>query len=362
MGMLKQDYPAYSLHIVIDSADDPACEVVTTAIAEGQTPRAEVHVALREELSEYCSVKLSSQRQVLTRLDDRVEVVVFLDADSVPSVQWLRAMVAPFGDPQVGATSGIRWSAPQDEDPGTLVRHIFNALGFPQMYLLCIPWGGSLAVRKDVLHKARLIEYWSRCFCEDTSAFGPIRDLGLRLAFVPAATQVNHESTNLAGAYQFILRQLVCVRLHHVYWRQFLAFNVAAMISFLVCCALAAVGVVSALLCLLGWSTELWKLTALALIPAIYVAGAMMTLSAGEWLVERVTASRPPVTSLRRRAWGLLLTLYFTTLAMFTAWRARSIGWRGITYDIEGRDRIRMRAYRPYCTSGGEAVSIRSVL
>jgi hypothetical protein len=44
--------------------------------------------------------------------------------------------------------------------------------------------------------------------------------------------------------------------------------------------------------------------------------------------------------------------------AMLTAPFERSIEWRGLTYDIEGRDRIRMRSYRPYRAAGTAPRSI----
>jgi len=361
-GVLAQDYPAYTVHIVVDSAEDPALAVVTRILARGHAPQVNVHVDVRKERNERCSLKLSAQRQALMRLDDAVEVVAFLDADSIPAANWLKAMVAPFTDPRVGAASGIRWSAPVDHGWGTLARYVLNALSFPQMYFYRIPWGGSLAVRKRLLHDAGLLDYWSRCLSEDTSTYGPIRSLGLRLAYVPAATQVNSEAVDLAGAYDFMLRQLVCVRLHHVYWPFLLAANVATMLSFLACCVLAAVGIAGAGLALFGLPTQLWQLTALAIIPVLYVAGVIAMLTIGEQLVRRVVAAPPRTLGFPKLAWGILLALYQSTYAMFATPLTRAIEWRGITYDIHGRDRILMRAYKPYRGAGSEPVATRSVL
>jgi cellulose synthase/poly-beta-1,6-N-acetylglucosamine synthase-like glycosyltransferase len=90
-GVLAQDYPAYQVHIVVDSAEDPAHAVVANVLARGHALNATVHVDIRRDWSERCSLKLSAQRQVLTRLDEAVALVMFLDADSVPSAGWLRA-------------------------------------------------------------------------------------------------------------------------------------------------------------------------------------------------------------------------------------------------------------------------------
>jgi cellulose synthase/poly-beta-1,6-N-acetylglucosamine synthase-like glycosyltransferase len=93
-GLLAQDYPDYRLHIVIDSAEDPAQAVVARILAAAGPRAARVRVETRKLLSESCSPKLSAQRQVLTRLDKKVGVVAFIDADCHPSPNWLREMVA----------------------------------------------------------------------------------------------------------------------------------------------------------------------------------------------------------------------------------------------------------------------------
>ena len=352
-GVLAQDYPAYQVHIVVDSAEDPALAVVANVLARGHAPNAAVHVDIRRDRSERCSLKLSAQRQVLSRLEEPVAVVVFLDADSVPSAGWLRAMAAPFADRRVGAATGVRWATPVESRSGTLARHVFNVLSFPQSYLYRIPWGGSLAVRKSAIHQAGLLDHWSRCFCEDTSVYGPLRAVGLRLAFVPAATQINNESIELADASYFMLRQLVCVRLHHIYWLRMLALNTATVFSFLICCLLSLVGVAGAALAMLGTASQLWTLTAFGIIPALYGAGLTASLTVGDHLVRRIVAAPPRAVGLLNLVRATLAALHYSTLALFRAPFVRSIDWRGITYDIEGRDRIRMRAYRPY--RGGDA-------
>ena len=158
-GVLAQDYPAYQVHIVVDSAEDPALAVVANVLARGHAPNAAVHVDIRRDRSERCSLKLIAQRQVLSRLEEPVAVVVFLDADSVPSAGWLRAMAAPFADRRVGGATGVRWATPVESRSGTLARHVFNVLSFPQSYLYRIPWGGSLAVRKSAIHQAGLLDH-----------------------------------------------------------------------------------------------------------------------------------------------------------------------------------------------------------
>lgn len=356
-GLLAQDYPAYRVHIVIDSDEDPAQAVVARVLADAGPRAAPMHVETRRILGTDCSAKVSAQRQALTALDDKVAVIAFLDADCVPGPNWLREIVAPFSDPRVGATTGIRWSAPCDEGWGTLVRYVFLGLIYPQHFLYRIPWGGSFAIRRSAIESTGLLEHWTRCLGEDTSAYGPLRRAGLRLAFVPAATQVNSEATDLDGAYAFILRQILSARLHHVFWPLILAANVATIVSFLLSSLLALVGVVGIVFSIFGVATGLWKLTAFAIIPAFYCLGLLTALAVGDHLVRRaVCAPRPP--------WGPKVIAAAAVAAaksghaMLAAPFARSIEWRGLTYDIAGRDRIRLRSYRPYHAAGTAPRSI----
>jgi hypothetical protein len=353
-GLLAQDYPAYHVHIVIDSAEDPAQVLVAGLLADAGPRAALVKVETRRSLGTECSAKLSAQRQVLTGLDGEAAVIAFLDADCSPSADWLRELVAPFSDARVGATTGFRWAAPPDAGWGTLVRYVFYGVAFPQHSLYRIPWGGSLAIRRSAVASTGLLEHWTHCLCEDTSAYGRLRGAGWRLVFAPRATQVSSEAADLDGVHTFILRQLLCVRLHHVLWPLMLAINVATIVSFVVGCLLALVGIFGAALDILGVATQTWKLIAFAIIPALYFAGLLTALTVGDRLVRRAVAAPPPPRWLKivpATAVAVASSTYATLAAPFV----RSIGWRGITYDILGRDRIRVRSYSPYQAQGTAA-------
>ncbi len=115
-GLLAQDYPAYAVHIVIDSAADPAWQVVSKVLARVMRRISPVDVAVREEQDERCGLKLSAQRQVLKRLDDRNAVMVF-STRTPPGRELAGAMVAPLADPKVGSRA-----ASAGRRPSTAIR------------------------------------------------------------------------------------------------------------------------------------------------------------------------------------------------------------------------------------------------
>src|SRR5205807_348289 len=135
-----------------------------------------------------------------------------------------------------------------------------------------------LALRKETLIRAGLQQHWSHCFCEDTATYGALRNLGLRIVFVPAATQINREDIEMAGAKKFILRQLLCVRLHHVHWPTLLACNCANALSLLLSGALVLAGMVL--------MQPAWIL-AFAAVLAAFALGQIGALLCGEWLIRR---------------------------------------------------------------------------
>src|SRR5438132_1412721 len=72
-GLLHQDYPHYDIRIVIDSADDPAWDIIRSILAREDLPSVKVNVLVNRH--ETCSLKLSALVQAIGELDESTEVV-----------------------------------------------------------------------------------------------------------------------------------------------------------------------------------------------------------------------------------------------------------------------------------------------
>jgi cellulose synthase/poly-beta-1,6-N-acetylglucosamine synthase-like glycosyltransferase len=376
-GLLNQDYPHYDLRIIIDSVEDPAWNLVHQILArDGGTDlifvedygthfqsvlhNRCVQVSPLKTRRKTCGLKSSALLQAIGTLDESCEVVALIDADVVPYRRWLRDLVRPLTNPEVGATTGIRWFMPQTAATwGSLVRYLWNAAAVVQMHALHIPWGGSLALRAQLLgigrlsdpthRRSDLLEKWGVSLWEDTASYRSICDVGLKLAFVPAATMVNRETTDLKGCFRFIRRQMLNVRLYHASWLTILVHGVVS------CLALSAALVFAAIAAAAGERAT----TALLLAgPALYGAGLGIGLL---WLERRIgslvrargeTSGRPSMRALL--VLKALLALPLTHLVYFACLASASmlgkVSWRGITYEFEGPWTVRMRRYRPYRT------------
>src|SRR5579871_1362228 len=224
-GLLQQNYPHYHIRIIIDSCEDPAWNLVHEIVGRDCSSRVQVS-HLQTPLAT-CGLKSSALLQALGTLDETCQAVALIDADVIPHPTWLRDLVMPLTKPDVGATTGIRWFRPESTAWGALVRYLWNVAASVQMYALHIPWGGSLALRADVFRRSNLLQKWGVSLWEDTASYRTIRDLGLQLEFVPAATMINRESTDLKSCFRFIRRQMLNVRLYHGSWPAIVAQGLA---------------------------------------------------------------------------------------------------------------------------------------
>jgi hypothetical protein len=338
-GLLNQDYPQYEVRIIIDSIEDPAWSLVQQILGPDHGPH--VQVSTLHTRRQTCGLKSSALLQAMATLDKSCQAVVLIDADVIPHRSWLRDLVWPLGNPTVGATTGIRWFTPRPATWGSLVRYVWNAAAAVQMYALHIPWGGSLALRADLFRRSDLLQKWAVSLWEDTGSYRTIRALGLRLEFVPAATMINRETTDLKSCFRFIRRQMLNVRLYHGSWPAILIHGV--------CSALA----LTASLVFGGVALATGNTEAAALLGAglgLYAAGLGLGLIWVQCHIQRQARERGetiyPVAWQTLCAIPLAHIVYFACLA--SASLVSKVSWRGITYEFQGPWEVRMRRYRPY--------------
>lgn len=338
-GLLNQDYPEYEVRIIIDSDQDPAWHLVHEILGPHHGPR--VQVSTLHTRRNTCGLKSSALLQAIGTLDKSCDAVVLIDADVIPYPSWLRDLVRPLMDPKVGAATGIRWFRAKTATWGSLVRYLWNAAASVQMYALHIPWGGSLALRADLFRRSDLLQKWGVSLWEDTGCYRTIRDLGLRLQFVPAATMLNQETTDLKGCFRFIRRQMLNVRLYHESWPAILAHGIGSA------CALT-----TTLFCAgIALAAGDWQAAAL-LIAGLFFYGAGLGLAL-IWIerqIQRLAGERAEAAT--PLAWQTLCAFPLTHIVYFASLVSASalskVSWRGITYEFEGPWDVRMRRYRPY--------------
>lgn len=338
-NLLSQDYPDFIVQVVIDSETDPAWSAIRTIRAERNDPRLFVSVLHHRRTD--CSLKNSSILQSISALPDDREVVAFVDADAITHRTWLRELVAPLADPEVGCSTGIRWFAPNDQSLASRMRCYWNLVAASVIHISRTPWGGSMVVRRNILDSG-LAEEWSKMFCEDAFTVSYLDRLGLKLVCVPQATVVNEETTSVSGCVRFVNRQMLIFRLYHPQWK-----GVVAMIAFAAVLRTVHLRFLFHSMIHGDWISA----AALAVIHPII----LWAIQYEAVQLDRAVRSMVADTTGREIARNPIPEFfgYFCTEVMFLgslvyAACARTVQWRGITYRIRGPKEITMQAYRPF--------------
>jgi len=355
-AILDQDYPQYDVRVVVDCHEDPAWEVVEEVVRRRQA--ANVQIRPLAERRDTCSLKCSSVVQAVSELDESYEVVALLDADTIPHPGWLRQLVAPLADERVGAATGNRWYMPADATWATLVRYVWNSAAVVQMFWHRIAWGGTLALKMEVLRDCDLLERWGRAFCEDTMLHRVLRQRGQRVAFVPSLMMVNREACDMLGYFHWVRRQMLTARLYHPRWPAVVGHG-------LITSLLQAAAVVVLLVVLLGghWEAAAWVGGGLA----CYLASMAVMLVPMEIGVRRIVHSRGETSgwltagTMAKVLAAIPLTQVIYAAVLVSALTVRTVEWRGVSYRIDGPWKIRLIRYAPYETGNSTADAMASL-
>ena len=329
-ALFNQHYPAYEIIFVTDSPDDPSLvivEEVRQSLEGNSTAAARVLIAGR---ASDCGQKVHNLRTAVCKVHPASEVLVFVDTDARPRPDWLRSLIAPLADEQIGATTGYRWFIPVAGGMASHLRAVWNAsiasaLGARDDRNFC--WGGSTAIRRATFEKINMVEQWRGTLSDDFALTRALHRARLPIYFVPNCLTASLEDCTFKELVEFTTRQLKITRVYAPHlWKIVLWTNLFFVTVFfggtVLVIARAALG--------------LPYLAPLALIVAIYTLGACRAYL-------RLRAVSLPLASylpnLRAGApahlflWPIasVLYLYNALAAAFS----RRITWRGIGYELK---------------------------
>ena len=358
-SLLAQDYGNFEVHFVIDAPEDPAVKTIRKFLERNSNSLKSKTIFLTEGSDsnlarDTCSLKNQSLIAAITDAEKAIEVFALVDADGAVEKNWLSGLVAPMIDPEVGATTGSRWFAPADRNPGSLVRQTWNAAALPQMHFYNIPWGGALAIRRSAIQACDLLSHWSHGFCEDTMLTKILASKNFRVTQVPGVIVQCAESTSLPEVINWISRQLLTVRLHHNSWPLVLGH------------AIFSGGCLAGALVMIGWcfwAQHFLQGTRLTIAVVIFLAanvlllqviqlanrqGRINALAHHPQTSNKLSSNEAIASSPAPGLFGSLLTQLLYPLIAVKAALMRKVQWRGITYTIGPGKKISLDGYQPY--------------
>ena len=341
-ALSKQNYPKYEIKIVVDSKSDPAWNIATeTLLNKTDVPIDISPLRIRRET---CSLKCSALIQAVTELKPDCEIIALIDADTIAHPNWLRELVNPLKNRKIGLTTGNRWYVPGTQW-GTMCRYLWNVAAVGQMYLYRIPWGGSLAIRTELVRQAKLLERWEQAFCEDTMLRQVLQEKNLQIESVASLMMVNREECTLPSFRRWVSRQLLNAKLYHPGWN-------AVLIYGTITCLIPTIVISTGITALF---TAQWTSAAILGVSFVaYLTLLLVLINVWQQVIREKLLLRheslpnlSPVTFLQFVV-AVPLTQLVCAIALWQAMLTRQVEWRGITYQVKGPWDIKLLQYFPY--------------
>ena len=328
--LFQQDYPAYEIIFVSDSADDPSLALIRKLI-EDREPGGGISTKIVVAGSATDSgQKVHNLRVAVLESDSTSEVLVFVDTDAKPQATWLRSLVAPLADENVGAASGYRWFVPLRGGLASHLRSVWNAsiasaLGANRNSNFC--WGGSTAIRRPTFEELRVAEHWRGTVSDDFTLTRALQEAKLPIHFVPACLVPALDACSMRELLEFTNRQLKITRVYAPHlWKP-------VLIGSLLFCLVFFGGA----LLVVGRAINHDSITApLLLLSIIYLLGTLKS----HIRLKALVSVMPAYGRQLLRGWIFHLILWPFTSALYL-WNAlvaavsRRVKWRGITYELK---------------------------
>lgn len=325
-ALLEQDYPDYEVIFVVDDKNDAAVPVIEE-VSRNAAKNTKLVVAPK---ADGCSQKVENLREAVLHAADNSQGFVFVDSDARPSNDWLRYLVAPLSQQNVGAATGYRWFISKNPSFASEMRSAWNAsiasaLGPNTKTNFC--WGGSMAIRRDVFERIEMLEKWSGTLSDDFAVTRAMNEAGLPIVFVPQALTASVENCSFKELLEFTTRQMKITRVYAPHlW--LLSFFGSGLFVFVMKTAF--------LIEMFRQTTDFAVFAALATILLVSI------FSIGKsWL--RLKAVKLVLTKYEReltRQFWPQITFWLITPALFfynsfAALLSRRMTWRGITYELK---------------------------
>jgi cellulose synthase/poly-beta-1,6-N-acetylglucosamine synthase-like glycosyltransferase len=328
-ALFKQDYPAYEIVFVTDRADDPSLPIIEKTIEHEVRQGIATTIVVAGEAHD-SGQKVHNLRVAVTKVDSRSEVLVFVDSDGRPHSEWLKTLVAPLADEQIGAATGYRWFIPMNGGFASYLRSVWNAsiasaLGPNRYKNFC--WGGSTAIRRSMFEKLSIADAWRGTVSDDFAMTSVLQRAKLPIHFVPGCLVPSFDGCTMKELLEFSNRQLKITRVYSPHlWKPLLMGSLLFTTVFFGGLALvivrAAIGLNSVL--------------PLVLLFLIFLLGAAKAYVRLKAVTLALSGYQEQIS---RSLWAHLL-LWPIASALFL-WNAvvagfsRRIEWRGITYELK---------------------------
>lgn len=214
-ALFKQNYPNYEVIFVVDSENDKSVSIIQKLLDSRLKTQDSRFIFAGKAENE--GQKVHNLREAVSYVSDKSEVFVFVDSDARPDENWLRNLVAPLENEEIGCASGYRWFVQKRGGLATHLRSVWNAsvasaLGANMKSNFC--WGGATAIRREIFEKLDMCEKWRGTLSDDFAVTRAMHEAKLPIYFVPQALTASVEDCSLRELFEFTTRQIKITRVY----------------------------------------------------------------------------------------------------------------------------------------------------
>lgn len=324
-ALFTQNYPNYEVIFVVDEEADESVKVIREVSRKGAR-RAKSKLAVAGKATD-SSQKVHNLRQAVLEVSDESEIFVFVDSDAKPNKDWLKNLVAPLQNEEIGCATGYRWFVSKRGGFSSQFRSVWNAsiasaLGANTKSNFC--WGGATAIRRETFEKLEMREHWRGTLSDDFAVTRRMKEASLPICFVPQCLTATIEDCTFGELLEFTTRQMKITRVYapNLWKASFIG-------SFLFIAAFWS-GILL-LFFLSGWHFRL-TLFFIIVIFTLGTAKAWLRLSAVKLVLKEFEKELN-----RQFVWQITLWTISPALYFYNCLRAllsRKIVWRGIEYNL----------------------------
>lgn len=213
-ALFAQNYPNYEVIFVVDSENDRSVSTIKKLLNAHDLPLTRLIIAGKAEKE---GQKVHNLREAVLRVSDESQVFAFVDSDARPGEMWLRNLVAPLENEEIGCASGYRWFVQKSGGLATHLRSVWNAsvasaLGANRSKNFC--WGGATAIRRETFEKLKLREKWRGALSDDFAVTRTMHEAQLPIYFVPQVLTATIEDCTFKELFEFTTRQMKITRVY----------------------------------------------------------------------------------------------------------------------------------------------------
>jgi ceramide glucosyltransferase len=345
-ALLKQEYPDFEVVFVTATSEDPSLPLLRKVAAEFPQLRTKFVIAGR---SNERGEKVNNLLQAVSHADKCSAVFVFTDSDARPGETWLRDLISPLGEEQVGVSTGYRWLFPSRGNLASVLRSAWNASVVTVLgnHTLNFAWGGSMAIRRTTFERAQVLAHWKHSISDDYSLGQAIKKAKLKIHYEPRCLIASHGSCSWRELLEWSTRQIIITK---VYWRRL--WHLALVSHFIFVAGWWwAVGQFT----LAAWQSLTVRVTSSPMglanplrhygtvISVIFLLGAVRGFLRTETVKLIQAKDRAEI---QQFWWGYVLlspivstlTAYNLAVSVLTS----SLEWRGVRYELKSADEVRV--------------------